>query len=81
MNMLFYRFKNMDKKIKKILLFGMRFSFLVSLSSIVILLLENILNSPDLIYISFLIFRLGLFFLVEFIICALAIDTIKQQIK
>ncbi len=80
MNMFFNMFNNMDGKIKKILKYGFRFSFLVSSFAIILLLFDNVLNYPDLYYISFSIFKLGLFFLVEFIVCAIAVDTIKHQI-
>lgn len=80
MNMIFNVFNNMDSKIKKILKYGFRFSFLVSVFAVVLLLFDNVLNYPDLYYISILVFRLGLFFLVEFIVCAIAVDTIKRQI-
>lgn len=81
MNMIFNVFNNMDSKIKKILKYGFRFSFLVSVFAVVLLLFDNVLNYPDLYYISILVFRLGLFFLVEFIVCAIAVDTIKRQIS
>lgn len=81
MNMIFNMFNNMDSKIKKILKYGFRFSFLVSVFAVVLLLFDNVLNYPDLYYISILVFRLGLFFLVEFIVCAIAVDTIKRQIS
>lgn len=81
MNMIFNMFNNMDSKIKKILKYGFRFSFLVSVFAVVLLFFDNVLNYPDLYYISILVFRLGLFFLVEFIVCAIAVDTIKRQIS
>lgn len=81
MNMIFNVFNNMDSKIKKILKYGFRFSFLVSAFAVILLFFDNVLNYPDLYYISILVFRLGLFFLVEFIVCAIAVDTIKRQIS
>lgn len=80
MNMIFSIFKNMDNKTKKILKYGTWFSFLVSLFAIVLLLFDKVIATPDLYYISFSIFKLGLFYLIEFIVCAVAISTIKQQL-
>ena len=62
------KFNSFDDTIKKIVKYGFKFSFAVCILSILILL------------IGLSVFRLSLFFAVEFIICAIAIDTIKKQI-
>lgn len=78
--LIFDKFNSFDDKIKKIMKYGFKFSFAVSILSILILLTYELSSNPDLYYIGLSVFKLSLFFIVEFIICALAIDTIKKQI-
>ena len=73
------KFNNMDEKVKKILKYGINFSIFVCIVSTIVLITYHINLNIDLYYIGLAIFRLGLFLLVEFIICAFAIDTIKKQ--
>lgn len=74
------KFNSMDEKIKQILKCGIIFSYFVCLIAIFILLIYQFNELPDLFYIGLSTFKLGLFFIVEFIISAIAIDTIKKQI-
>lgn len=75
------KFNSMDIKTKKILKYGIYFSLFVCILSLLILLTYHFNESnPTLYYIGLSTFKLGLFFIVEFIICAIAIDTIKKQI-
>ncbi len=74
-------FKSMEIKIKKIMHYGFTFSFFVCLLSLGVLIGYEFHPTPDLFYIGISIFKLGLFFVVEFIICALAVDTIKKEIS
>lgn len=75
------KFSSMDIKVRKILKYGIYFSLLVCILSIIILLTYHLNLIPNLFYIGLSVFRLGLFLVVEFIICALAIDTINKQIN
>lgn len=75
------QFNQMDQKIKKIMHYGFLFSFVVCLISLGILYTYSVNFSPELYYIGLSVFRLSLFFAVEFIVCALATDTIKNQIS
>lgn len=79
-NMLKNRFNNMDTKVKKIMKYGLFFSLIMCLLSLAILLTYSVNPYPDLYYIGLSTFKLSLFFVVEFIICAIAIDTIKEQL-
>ncbi len=81
MKLIIDKFNSMDEKTKKILKYGIYFSIFVCTISVFILLTYHFHASPDLFYIGLEVFRLGLFFIVEFIICALAIDTIKNQVN
>lgn len=74
------QFQFMEEKIKKIMHYGFLFSFIVCMISMGLLITYEFYHSPDLFYIGLSVFRLSLFFVVEFIICALATDTIKKQI-
>ncbi len=75
------KFNSMETKVKKIMKYGINFSLFICIISIGILLTYEFYKNPDLYYIGLSVFKLGLFFIVEFIICALAIDTIKQQVQ
>lgn len=74
------KFNFMEKKIKTIFKYGIYFSILVCVLSTFILLTYHYYANPDLYYIGLSVFKLGLFFIVEFTICAIAIDTIKKQV-
>ena len=71
------KFNSMEEKIRNILRGGLKFSLFVCLLSALILIGYHYHTSPDLYYIGLSVFRLGLFFIVEFVISAFAIDTIK----
>ena len=72
-------FNSMEEHIKKIMKYGIRFAVLICFFALAILITYTFNLSPDLYYIGLSVFKLGLFFIVEFIICALAINTIKKQ--
>ena len=73
------KFNSMEEKTKKILKYGIIFSVFVCAISMFILLTYQYNTNPDLYYIGLSVFQLGLYFIVEFIICAIAVDTIKKQ--
>lgn len=74
-------YKNLDKKTLKILKNGFIFSFIICLLSIFILLTYIFLFTiPTLYYIGLLMFQLSISFAVEFIICAIVVDSIKKNI-
>ena len=75
-------FKNLDKKIIKIMISGLKFCFLITLISITILLIYIFISKYFLLYqIGLLVFQLSLYFSIDFIVAAFVIDTIKKQIK
>lgn len=78
--MIIDRFNSMEQKIKQILKYGILFSTAICSVAIFILLTYQFYQFPNLFYIGLSVFKLGVFFIVEFIICAIAIDTIKKQI-
>lgn len=73
------KFDSLEENVKKIMKYGFAFSFGVCILSIILLLTYQFYNIPDLYYIGLSVFKLSLFFAIEFIICGIAIDTIKKQ--
>ena len=74
-------FKDLDEKVKKIMKYGFIFSLCFCFVATFILFTYNtIYASPDLYYIGLQMIQTGLFFVVEFIICGIAMDKIKKQL-
>lgn len=73
---------SIDKKIIKIMLWGLDFSFIICLISCFVSLFY-ILNpvSHILYYSGIILFKTGLTFAAVFFICAFAIDKIKKQLE
>ena len=80
LNIIKNKFNSMEEKVKSILKYGIYFSLFVCFIAIIVLLTYQSNHSPELFYIGLSTFKLSLFFVVEFIICALAVDTIKKQV-
>lgn len=73
------KFNSLEVLVKKIMKNGIKFSFIVSFIAIIILLTYEFSGNIHLYYIGLGIFQVSLFWAVEFIICGIAIDTIKKQ--
>ena len=74
-------YKKMDNMANKILKKGLKFCFAVCVVSILILLTYMMMfSSPDLYYIGISLFRLSITFSIEFLICALVVDSIKKEL-
>ena len=74
-----YKFKNLDNKVKKIMIKGFKFSFIFCIFSIFILLIYNFYMIPILYYSGTILFKTSLMFFVDFIILGIGFDTIKKQ--
>lgn len=73
-------FINLDKKAFLILKQGLKFCFTLCIFSILILLTYEFVINSFLIYdIGLAFFQMSLIFAIEFIICAVAVDSIKKQ--
>ena len=73
-------FKGFEIITKKIMKNGLIFCFTLCFISLIILITYNfILSVPVLYYIGINLFRLGLIFAIEFIICGFITDSIKKQ--
>ncbi len=74
-------FGNLDKKVLKIMKNGLKFSFLVLLFSMAILITYLFFVHNNLIYqIGLLVFQLALYFAFDFVISGIAVDSIKKQL-
>ena len=77
---LFDKSKTMDMVVKKITKNGFKFALSVCFVSVCILLIYDYIYSvPNLYYIGLSLFKTGLYFAVEVVICAFAFDTLKGQ--
>ncbi len=80
MKQLLIEIKKMDQSITTLMKSGIRFSFDISIISILILLTYDFLYSiPAIYYVGISLFRTSLFFMVGFIICAFAFQKIMKE--
>ena len=77
--MIIDKFKNLDDKVKDIMIKGFKFSFSFCIISALILLIYNFYMLPILYYSGTILFKTSLMFFVDFIILAIGFDTIKKQ--
>ena len=78
---LFENFHNFEKITFKIMKYGLQFCFILCLISVFILITYDIsFKYPYIYYIGISLFRLSTIFGIEFILCALVVDSIKKQI-
>lgn len=72
-------FKNVNKKILKIMKYGLQFSFLICIIATAILCTYLLYYHDSFLYFLGLnSFRLGIILGIEFIICGLSVDAIKN---
>lgn len=72
-------FKNVNKKILKIMKYGLQFSFLVCTIAIIILCTYLLFYHSTFLYsLGLASFKLGITIGIEFIICGLSVDAIKS---
>ena len=77
--MIINKLKNLDVKVKDIMINGFKFSFTFSIISMLILLVYNFYMLPILYYCGTILFKTSLMFFVDFIILGIGFDTIKKQ--
>lgn len=74
-------YKNLENKTNKIMKNGLKFCFALCIISVSILLTyEVFIASPLIYYIGIFLFRLSIIWGIEFVICALVVDSIKKDI-
>lgn len=77
--MIINKFKNLDDKVKTIMINGFKFSFFCCILSILVLGIYNLYMLPILYYSGTLLFKASLMFVADFIILGIGFDTIKKQ--
>lgn len=74
-------FKHLDKMTFKIMKHGLRFSSIICVLAVIILLTYDCtFPSPFIYYIGINLFRLSLIFGIEFIVCGFVVDGIKKEL-
>ena len=72
---------NLEKKTFKIMKNGIKFCFLLSVASCIILLTYTLFSlNPSIYYIGIALFKLCIYFMIDFIICGFVVDNIKKQV-
>ena len=80
LNQLLDTLKNLDKKILKILNYGLKFCFgILILSAVILTTYLFFVHSAFLFQIGLLTFQIGLCFIAEFFASAITVDTISKQ--
>ena len=73
-------FKNLDKKIFEFMKKGFTVSYFIGIISIILLIIyKNSYISYDLVDASIILFRMSIFFLVEFFACGIAVNRICKM--
>ena len=77
--MIIDKFKNLDDKVKYIMINGFKFSFIFCIISILVLEAYIIYTLPIIYSIGTILFKTSLMFFADFIILGIGFDTIKKQ--
>ncbi len=72
--------KDLDSKILLLMKKGITISFIFCLFSTYILYVSNISNDSKIFYIGISLLKSSLFFIVGFVICGVAFNTIKKEL-
>ena len=81
MKLLISNFKKINSSILKVLYNGLKFCFVLALFATFILSLYHSIHNIDLFVLGISLLKSSLFFTVFFIICSIAIDTIKKDLQ
>lgn len=80
LNQLLDILKNLDKKILKILNYGLKFCFgIIILSAGILVTYLFFIHSDFVFQIGLLTFQIGICFILEFFVSAITVDTIAKQ--
>ena len=74
------KYKNIDDKVKKIMLNGFKFSFAFLILSILVLGAYKLYMLPVIYICGTILFKTAIMFIVDFIILGVGFDTLKKQI-
>lgn len=73
------KYKNIDDKVKKIMINGFKFSFAFLMLSILVLGAYKLYMLPVIYICGTILFKTSLMFIVDFIILGVGFDTLKKQ--
>lgn len=79
MKLIISKLKNIDSSIYKVGNSGLKFCFVLTLFATLILSANLSIHNPNFFYFGISILKSALFFMAFFIICTIAIDTIKKD--
>ncbi len=79
MKMFIAKMKDINKPILKVLFSGLKFSLVLALFATFILSLYHSVHNIDLFFVGISLIKSALFFAVFFVMCAIAVDTIKKS--
>lgn len=74
------KLKNIDSKVKKIMISGFKFSFICCILSTIVLYIYNLYMFPIIYYCGIILFKSSLMFFADFIILGVGFDVIKKQL-
>jgi len=77
--MIIDKYKNIDDKVKKIMINGFKFSFAFLILSILVLISYQVYMMPIIFTCGTILFKTGIMFIVDFIILGIGFDTLKKQ--
>lgn len=81
MKLLLSKVKSIDRSILRVLYNGLKFCLVLALFSTFILSLYHSIHNLDFFYLGISLLKSDLFFIAFFIICAIAIDKMRKDIK
>ena len=73
------KYKNIDDKVKKIMINGFKFSFVFLMLSVLVLVAYKIYMLPIIYTCGTILFKTAIMFIVDFIILGIGFDTLKKQ--
>ena len=79
LKMFLNKFKNLDNKVKSIMINGFKFSFAFLIFSVLILGTYHLYSLPIIFTCGTILFKTGIMFIADFIILGIGFDTLKKQ--
>ena len=73
------KYKNLDDKVKKIMINGFKFSFSFLILSVLVLCAYHLYLLPIIYTCGTILFKTSIMFIVDFIILGVGFDTLKKQ--
>lgn len=78
-NMIIDKYKNLDDKVKNIMINGFKFSFAFLMLSVLVLGTYHLYTLPIIYTCGTILFKTSIMFIVDFIILGVGFDTLKKQ--